>query len=514
MSTAPHEPGPPQSPPECPPRGISAPLGGRRSRRSVVPRALGAAAAGALLLGAAALALGPGQGRAQDGGGSGAGGSLRLSLDVDSEIRAGRDVTVGDTRGDVLSRTDLSFGLRSETPTQSLFLSLGGTYRALPFEGDSEFTGPDGRLRYRREAADANLTVTGSVQTRDLDFVRGLLLDEDGEPLDFDQDGVILDDDGIIDADNLETGTGTRRATRLGFSLDLLQDRPIGVELDGSYRRIDFDEADTNFDESRRASLDAALRLRLAPTLTARLTYGISRFDSDRDAQDDPDDDVRRDTDSYGVAFDYDVTPRLNATLALRRTANDIEEVDGDEIDRAGVTGSAGLTYALPRGSIGARYTRRLEQGEKRDEISVSRRFDLPGEDVLALQLGYATFDGDDAVTAGLDWTRRGARGDLTVSLDRTVGSSLDDGFSTRTRISADYRRRLTPLTGLGIRAEFGRIDEEEGETNEAALLRASLNRQLTRDWTLSGGIEGAFEDDETETAVFARISRRFDLRP
>ena len=507
MSTAPRAP----APPDAPPSTAAPPRPGRGGARAA--RLLGAAAAAAMLLGAAALALGPGTGRAQDGAGGAAAGP-RLTLDVGSEIRAGRDVRVDDARGDVLSETDLSFGILSRTPVQSLLLSVGGTYRVLLDEGTGDFTGPDARLRYEREAAGGGLTLAGSVQTRDLDFVRGLLLGEGGEILDFDEDGVVFDEDGIIDPDDLETGTGTRRTTRLGFSLDLLRDRPLGVEVDGGYSRTDYDEAGTDFDENRRLSLDAALRLRLAPTLTARLTYGIDRLEIDRDAQDDPDADVSRDTDGVGVSFAYDVSRRLNATLAVERTANEIEELDGTRIDEIGVTGSAGLSYELPRGTIGGRYVRRLEQGEIRDEISLSRRFVLPGEDVLAVQLGYATFEGEDAVTAAVDWARAGPRGDLALSLSRTVGTSLDDGFATRTRLSADYRRQLTALTGLGLSAEFGRIEEADGESAEAGLLRASLSRRLTRDWTLSGGVEGVYDDDETDTAVFARVSRRFDILP
>ena len=479
----------------------------RRGRRSGAARLLGTAAAAASLLGAGALALGPGQGRAQEAGSES---GLRLSLDVGSEIRAGRGVTVDGEEGDILSDTDLTLGIRSETPVQSLRLSFGSTYRALLDEGASELIGPDATLRYDREAAGGGLSVTGSVSTTDLDFVRSILLDEGEDELDaFDTDG-----DGVIDSEEFETGTGTRRTTRLGFSLDLLRDRPIGLELDGNLRRIDYDEAADSFDESRREALNAALRFRLASNLTARLTYGIERLEIDRDAADDPDEDVRRDTDSYGVSFDYAVSERLTLGLALARSEEDIEEVDGTRIQESGFTGSASADYELPRGSIGARYSRRLDQGDALDRISLSRRFDLPGEDLLVLQLGYSSRDGESAVTADVDYTRRGARGDLTLSASRTAGSSLDDAFATRTSVSARYDRPLTALTDLRITAEYGLIEEEEDEDSEAGLLRATISRQLTRDWALSGGIEGILDDDETDTAVFARVSRSFDLRP
>ncbi len=353
--------------------------------------------------------------------------------------------------------------------------------------------------------------MTGSVSTTDLDFVRSILLDEGEDELDaFDTDG-----DGVIDTEEFETGTGTRRTTRLGFSLDLLRDRPIGLELDGNLRRIDYDEAADSFDESRREALNAALRFRLASNLTARLTYGIERLEIDRDAADDPDDDVRRDTDSYGVSFDYAVSERLTLGLALARSEEDIEEVDGTRIQESGFTGSASVDYELPRGSIGARYSRRLDQGDDARPRSPSRGGSTcPARTSWCCSSAIRAATATSAVTADVDYTRRGARGDLTLSASRTAGSSLDDGFATRTSVSARYDRPLTALTDLRITAEYGLIEEEEDEDSEAGLLRATISRQLTRDWTLSGGIEGILDDDETDTAVFARVSRSFDLRP
>jgi len=119
-----------------------------------------------------------------------------------------------------------------------------------------------------------------------------------------------------------------------------------------------------------------------------------------------------------------------------------------------------------------------------------------------------------------LAYDRPTRRGGLTLRLSQEVTSDEDTDYLLA---SADigYRHELTRLSQisltLGLSASDA-VDPDETD-HQRARLEVAYSRRLTEEWSFNAGIRHltARESDRgpiVENAVFANVSRRFDLLP
>lgn len=439
----------------------------------------------------AALALAA-AGALPAGGQEAGGGGLRAGFDVDLTARAGRDIRGGEDGGRVGLRlgTDLS----SVTRTQRLVLR-GGT-EVLTFPGTSEDgleLGPlDLSLDYARQAARGRLTFSASVTEVQLDDVTALpaLLDPD-----------LFDPDLPLDTDLLETADGgTQRTARASGRLELgAEGAALRAAAFFDVRRTDYEDAPADREDSESVRLGAEVTGRVAPNF--EVTLGVEGTEVREDGETDRTTRVR-------LGANYEATERLTLTGSLARVRRD---EDGEE--ETGTAAAFGLGYELPRGAIGVDYARRFDLAGTRDELSVTRRIDLPGGDGLTLGVGAVrTEDGDVQATGSVAYDATLPRDTaLALSAVRSVSDTTDGELATRTALAARLSRALTSTTSLQVTADYGRIDGTDADDSEVGALRAVLARDLPQDWRLSGGLEQRFDDGDAGPVAFLGLSRRFE---
>ena len=419
----------------------------------------------------------------------------------DNAVTGGVDFATGvNTGASGRLETRLAADLQSQTSTQLLSLGASGTLLGYAVTDDPQgefgkLADPVARFTYRRSAFDGSFRLSGSVTEDDLAYQTAT------DP------GIDLEDP-FLDPTLLIDGTGLRRDKRLSFALTALEDLPVGVEVSGSFRDTDYIgtpenfvnpfTGDPGFLDTRTGEVDAALRLSVTPILTTRLGFGYSRSDTGQDFG------TFQNRNAY-LSAEYAATERLalDASIGLAETVRG----QSGEPER-GIEGGFGALYELPRGSVGFSYAHVFDVAGPRDEFSVSRGIDLPGGDALGLEIGLVrSEEGTDTVGA-VDYVRTGRSDTLNLSLARTVRTSVSGELSTLTTLGAAYRYQLTARDGLTLGADY----TEVGSVSSGRLT-AGLDRQLTRDWGLSTGVErrirtGAPDDD----AVFFTLGRRFQL--
>lgn len=398
----------------------------------------------------------------------------RLTFGFDQRIEtlgnAGLDIpSLGDTTQAV---TRLSFGLTSETLSDSLSFTGGASFRLgdVPEGRIARFDDPRLDLSYRREGADSQFTIRGSFRRSRLDFLRSLLdfVDEDGE-LDLPEDFEDL------------TGRGQRTAYDLEAQLALGQsDAPFGVTLTLGAGGIDYSSA-ANRDDVRTIRGGIDTRYRLSPVMTATLGYSRSeRREGSAPVE-------RRDTDRVTSGLTYALSPRtdLRATLGYSRidrsgTVSTREEgIEGSvDVDVETLDGTYGFGIDVRRIEAGVLASARLRRGLELRSGGLSGTLGatrLPG--------------GTAALTGGLGWNYDTRDGGLTVNLARSVGGDEDDP-RIRTTLSAGYTYDINSVSGFSLRADHAR-SSGTALTNrvEQSSLRATYTHQLTADWALNSGV-------------------------
>lgn len=401
-------------------------------------------------------------GRAQETGGR----LLTFGIEQRLETSNNRSLGADPAGGTLISDTDLSFALSSETRVQSLDLDGRFALRLAAGEdtGESGFTDPRFTLSYDRQGANSSFGLTATYLQGEVAFLG---------PLDFLDlpDGAVDEDGDLVDLAD-QTGEGTRRDASLEARLAFGEEGPLGFTLAGEVATTDYsDVTSDNLTDSTRAELDAGVRLALAPAVTANVDVGVSTIESEGEE--------RRDT------RDLDV----------------------------------GLSFARPRGDINLNAG--LEDADEgtRTSLSFGRTFDLP-RGSLSFSLGTTlTADGGTQLTGSFTGSRELAQGDVSGSLRRNVITATD-GETVVTALSADYSRALTSRIDLSLDTGVVLTDETEtGETRQSAEASAQLNFALARDWSLGTGAsyrrrDSSDNEGADETSVFVTLGRSFAFRP
>ena len=189
--------------------------------------------------------------------------------------------------------------------------------------------------------------------------------------------------------------------------------------------------------------------------------------------------------------------------------------------------GSLGVSRQLVNGSVSLNFNSQLDDTGNRSSLTASRTLDLP-RGTLSLTFGATqSGSGDVNPTFSVAYLQTLSRGQLTATLDRRVISTTDDTSLDQfdevlTRANVTYTQALTTRSGVSLGLNYAEVQSPGssrvvGRSNYG--LTASLDHQLTSDWTLSTGYQYRHQDDDVAGAassneVFVTIGRRFVTRP
>ena len=387
---------------------------------------------------------------------------LTFSLSQGASLERNPGLEPGGNDSQASLTTDLGLAFLSETPISSLAVSAqSGLDVALGSEDDGlTVEAPALDLSYQRAVPSASLSLDASFRRDDVAFLRSL---DD-----------FVGEDGVIDLpddfDDLE-GEGTRREARLDARLTLRDDRPLGIELFANLAAVDYQEVTSE---------------ELADTVEADL----------------------------GATLRFDLTEVAQLRAGLRASRD--EEEGSEPVTRLGFDLDGSL--ARPNGVLTAALSVDEDESGLRSTLSFGHDLELP-LGIVSGRIGLTQVgDGDLALSGRLQVRRDLPRGSASLSLDRSVTTSDDGGGEVATALAARWSRELTPLVGLNLDALYSDREElDSGEGVRDLEVGATLDRQITRDWSLALGYRAQIRDETGEArarsdSLFLNLSRSFEM--
>lgn len=439
--------------------------------------------------------------------------SLRQRLRIEQEFGFGDNLglEVPSEGRTSLATTRLSYGLESKTRTQELSFAIGAALRFGDVaEGNNiqtGFTDPFMALRYKRDAANASISVDADYRQSDISL---------GIPL-----WTFLDQDGLVrpprDFSNIR-GSGERRGYNLDVELETGKQANIGFRFLAAANGVNYiDATDDLLNDFDTTSLGVSTLFRFDTVTTGVLDLRYETFD----AKDSVDTD--RVTETIEVGFDRELSATSRLTFRAGYTDVDTTEtnlLNGQRFStkRSGPSGSFGFFRDLTNGSVDATFDLTQDQDGQRGTLQFSRSLDLRTGSLRA-NIGLTSVDSTDPrVIGGLYWTRDFAASRLTLRYDRDVfvDSNDDDRFSDI--LIAGYQIDINSVSNLT--ADLSLTKSEASESSEASQrgnLIVTYSHRLTQDWSLNTGVEVNFLDEDISgraesSAIFFGIGRNFDF--
>ncbi|WOI58416.1 hypothetical protein [Palleronia sp. LCG004] len=395
-------------------------------------------------------------------------GGRLVSFDLSQRFEANSNVDLDpgvEDESALLSTTRLGFGITSATPISTLGLQLGGLYREDFRDTESSgFEGPDASLSYDRRGANSGFSFGAGYSSQDVDYLDAFdltdFVDETGElPPDFN------------DFEDAFERTGTRESLRVNTTLSYGTDGPYGVSVSLSGRDVSYSDLSegSTLEDARDFNASVTGRIDLNPVISTSTTLRYRYAEEGDDVEE---------TTGLGFGVDY------RQAIVTYSTSFDVNRVD--EGTRIGLSGGIARDFA--------------------------------GEGRLSLNLGLVQTANDD-----LTWNGSAAYSqpldpvsNVNVTFRRAVSSDPEEGETANTVLSAGYTRSLSRLTSLGINAQFARTEDLDIDaTDTTGRVSATLSRQLTRDWSLTGGLSHTFREEDdlgsaSSESVFVQIGRSF----
>lgn len=447
-------------------------------------------------------------------------GGLRLTFDVDQTLRLSDNPDLDADPPDepvLTSRTGLGFSAATRTRTQELSVT-GRT--ALTYdlneddEDDERFEDPVLQFAYARQARDARLTASGSIQRSEVgDSIDVDLLDAAEEALD--EQGPTAGEDTIDDQD-IVTDDGTR--TDLAFDTRLLTgiDAPLGFDLSAGVDIREFDDTiDPDLFDSTETQFGAAVRLRFNPRLTLALQGRFSRFEAEDEEE------TERERRSLGVGADLAASDTLAVEAGIAAVEIDEEEtLGGTRVSDTteGFDASLAATLDRPRGALTLAFDQGVTTTGTRRTLSVGRDLALPAGD-LSASLGVTAEDGGDLTpVAAVGFDRNLRDGALSLDFSTAARTDDDDGEIVNTELAAGYRRAINDVSGVAASVSLASRQADADDDRLRGDLRLSYTRDVTRNVGLTAGISQSFldegEDDASASSIFVTLGRSFVVRP
>lgn len=397
------------------------------------------------------------------------------------------------------SRTDLSFGLESETAAQRIGLNLGAAWRYTLSTSDDQptregLTDPFIALEYERNSATSALSFGASYRESDVGDL-SLVLDPDTLDL-------IVDD-------------GTVERTTLSFGLDTGIGAPFGLSIDAFYaRRNYFETTDPDLKDNEFFEFSGVARFQVTPTTSASL---IARYSDDNDIGGS---DYQRKTTRLGFGVDHEFSPSQRIGFDVTSDVIDTTE-GGTTTSEEGYSFAVNYGQDLPNGGFSITASSELENIGARNTISFSRNLDLPDGSLL-FRAGVTNNDTSDLnPILGIDYSRQFRDGELNARVEQRIDQSRtsDDEFRNRL-IEIGYNKEINSVSGWQTSLGYAEAEDlSDGSLDRQTNFGISYRRDLTREWDIVGGyryrgLDSTDEANRDSNTVFLTIERDFATRP
>lgn len=403
-----------------------------------------------------------------------------------------------DKDSDLFGRTQLAFGLESETSVEVFGLSLGTDIEEGRDDRSSvDVTNSFFTLGYDRDVRQSRVGV--ALRYRESDVSSTFLAE------DFDTDGRIIDQ-----------SDGTRQSYGISLTGAVGVEAPVGAEFSLDYDELTYSDTDDP-DLTDRSTFDfeGRINFRLDPRITARLTAKYIDFDAQGNG-------TSRETTGFGSGVSLDISPLLTADVDL--SYDSIERSGNETGTDDGFSASAGLTRTLTNGTLG--FTLRSEVSSnadgRRNYVSLDRALDLSPRAALSYELGGTrseTSSFEPLVNVDYAYDLPSSR--ITFGLAQRVNTDRDNEEQINTTLNAGYEYQINSLSSLGATLSLFDRNEIGPDAVDGRRVNVSLSYQhaLTRDWGLVGGVSHILstsddEADRSSNTIFVGLQRNFTWKP
>lgn len=393
------------------------------------------------------------------------GGSLTFKTTADVNTNPGLTaVSAGTTLG--LSE-NLGFSFRTQTRTQLLELfGSAGLSLSQPVGGASTttITQPKITLHYFRESANSNLDLSTDYWTGDVTSAF------DADPT----SAVAM----IVD-------TGTLAKTGAAFSYNWGITAPLGFSVNASYNQNDYTGiTNPNLFDSTTMGLGISANMRLSPstqaTLTARRTEYVS---SDAFA-------TSSDTMNYSFNVSHDLSGALtmNTNIGYRDRST---TASGVTTTSSGYFAGAGITQALPRGSVSSNLKIDAAGSTTTTSLSFGRTVDLPDGSLSASVSADWSAGSAPQFLGSATYTKQFSDGSLSLDLKQSLTTDNLGQDIKLSNLGIAYQKALNSVAGINLSLSISQTEDGGAgaiPTQNRATFSASYSQAITPDWDLSVG--------------------------
>lgn len=435
--------------------------------------------------------------------GAGGTGGFQIDIGVSSTLRFDDNFTlaVASPGPSSIWDTNLTFGISSISSTQTFRLTGGGVLRFADIPGRSVagLEDPNVRLFYALEALDSRLTFDARYRHVDREFLDPFQVEREENST-----GSLVGDGGTL----------TTQSAALTYETGLQGPLSFLVGLRHSERDFANVTNPALFDSVTDA-VNASVGLQVSPVTNVSLNAGVTWYDAEDLLSTE-----RETTDiSVGLQTEINQSTTLSASLGYNR----IETTQIGTSTRHGTTASVALNRQLPNGDASISFATTQNVTGFRHTLTVARNLQLP-RGSLGGSLGLTRGEtGTTKVIGRLAYTHQLKTDTFNVTLSRSASINSLDEDVIDTRLALGYAHEINNNSRLNVTLDYGLTEDGgAGTANriERANLRAAYARDLTKDWSLQGGVLFRVVDDasaagEAQSAsVFLTVDRNFSFRP
>ncbi|NDR57618.1 hypothetical protein [Aliiruegeria sabulilitoris] len=399
--------------------------------------------------------------------------------------------------------TDFALGYETETRREKFSFETGARFELGDFAEDpdrtSQWINPFATLQYRREGS-------GSFFRTKLDYREK-------------DNGIDLDRDFDSSTD-LVVDQGTRSDARAEIELAVGLESPTWAKAELAYhQRRFFDTTDPDLTDRDTFRVEGELGFALTRTSSLLLVAGYR----ERDVIDDLDDDEEHS--SFGIGIQSQLAPDLTLRAILRYERDEVTSSasKGRETSvEEAPTIDLSFVKEFRNGNLRFALKNDLDSNGLRTTARIGRKLDLQrGE--MNFTLGATWLDNGRVTPVGtLRWERDYSTRRISLDFNSSVYTNDDRNEALRNRLAFRLDQELTAQDALRLDVGASISDDLDGEGSDYRQAGASISyfRSIHRDLSLVAGYRHAFsdngdnEDVVTENKVFARIDKRFSLRP
>jgi len=431
-------------------------------------------------------------------------GGLQVDITVNSSVKADSNfsLTPGKSKGSTgIFDNRLTFGLSSITSAYTLNVGLSTDLRFAHIPGRSVngLEDPTARVNFIADSADSRLTINGRYRNVNRDFLNPFQVEREEQ-----QFGTLVGNGGTL------------RDQALGLKYESGLNDPLGFILDGSHDKKAYSGVvnplifDNTTDSAR-----GTVTMRVSPVTQFRTSAGIKHYTADDLPQ------TNRRTTDYAVGVVQEINPTLLLDAQIGYSSVKTDTIFGTAT-RSGLTNAVSLTQTVANGTVFGTLATTRNQNGARTNLTFGRDLQLPNGSLRAAFGLTRGSVGSSAFIGSVAYTHQIASDDITLSFDRAASTNVLNQDVLDTRFAINYGHAINNISRLDVTFDWGQTQgtgRSGAQTIALTDLTATYSRDLTSDWTMTGGMT-LRQRTQTglasakSTAVFLTLGRNFSFRP